>query len=91
MRTHPKIKAAMDRATTDDQRKAVEQADHADKVSRAYWGHGHKNVVTKKYVLDLAHAILLREGLTSVVGQDIDVFLLRFLRDYESASTGQEQ
>ena len=85
MKTHPKIKALLASDLSKESREAIEQADEADKISRAYHGHGSSFIPDKRYVLALAHATLLKEGVTQVAGQDVDVFLLRFLRDHHHA------
>ena len=85
MRTHPKIKKAFDAAKCAADRHAIAQADRADQLARAFRGNGSNYVPTKEDVVDHAHAILLKEGITRVARQPIDVFLMRFIRDHHNA------
>lgn len=85
MKTHPKIKALLATDLSPEDRASIEAADEADKIDRAYHGHGSTFIPDKRHIIDSAHALLLKEGLTKVAGQSVDVFLLRFLRDHEQA------
>lgn len=90
MRTHPKIAALLkQKDLSSDYRKAIESADEAHKLSRCYHGHGSCFIPTPTYVLDLMVALLIINGLQFIEGQELDIALMRFMRDYKSAEQHQ--
>lgn len=85
MRTHPKIAAALKRSVDPQYRKALERADAAHKLSRAYQGSGSQYRPTENDVLAHMHAQLVIAGVNEISGMDPDVWLMRGLRDLDNA------
>lgn len=82
MKTHPKIEAILKRNDlTKEYRNAVEHADHANKLSRSYTVRKK----TKSEVLSTLHADLIIHGLEELNGMSADLWLMRAIREYESA------
>lgn len=83
MRTHPLIRKAIKEAKTAGEKAAAMAADEADKVERSYHGHNSGFVNTRSHMIDSAHADLLKAGLVQINKMPIDVWLLRFTREWD--------
>ncbi len=90
MRTHPKIAAILKRKNlTEEYRKAVEEADNAHKVSRAYQGSGSNYKPTLGDVICSAHASLIIAGVEKINGMESDVWIARLHRDLKAADKSE--
>jgi hypothetical protein len=84
MRTHPKISAILKRKNlSPEYRKAVEEADYANKMERAYRGHGTTYRPTPSDVISSMHADLIIAGVEKVNGMSADIWIMRGIRELE--------